>query len=370
MSVSNPLVLPTAQIDFAASTVERADGVISRLSTRELDLIRYLADQQAGQASRERLGVDVFGLHPHSQSRAVDTAMARLRRKLEIDAKSPRNLRTVHGVGYRLMTPGLAPSSTIRPEHTTRTLHLGDRELLLHTGELRASDGVTQLTNQQLRLLTLLADAAPCSVSTTAIARGLGLSLSSRDAVRTAISRTRAAIEPNPRKPRWLVRRPDNTYALTIDPAPRTGLAPLKQLMWRLTEHATSMLGLDDCVLYIRDGNQLVQAAAHGPKSPQPGEIVAPLVLQVGAGVVGAAAATGCAQRVRDTHSDPRYIPDVNPARSELALPILHNGHTVGVLDSESPKLDAYDRNAEAGLASIASLVAAAATDLRAALAA
>jgi two-component system response regulator RegX3 len=37
------------------------------------------------------------------ETRTVDIHMAKLRRKIEIDAKSPRNLITVRGAGYRLI---------------------------------------------------------------------------------------------------------------------------------------------------------------------------------------------------------------------------------------------------------------------------
>ena len=40
------------------------------------------------------------------ETRTVDIHIAKLRRKIEPDAKEPRNLVTVRGAGYRLMTGG------------------------------------------------------------------------------------------------------------------------------------------------------------------------------------------------------------------------------------------------------------------------
>jgi len=44
----------------------------------------------------------VWNLNPETETRAVDNFVMRLRRHLEEDARSPRLLQTVRGVGYRL----------------------------------------------------------------------------------------------------------------------------------------------------------------------------------------------------------------------------------------------------------------------------
>jgi len=59
-------------------------------------------------------------------------------------------------------------------------------------------------------------------------------------------------------------------------------------------------------------------------------------------GIVGTAIATGQPVRVPDVSLDPRYIM-VNPeTRSELAIPMLHQGRVVGVLDLESPQANYF----------------------------
>jgi sigma-B regulation protein RsbU (phosphoserine phosphatase) len=59
-------------------------------------------------------------------------------------------------------------------------------------------------------------------------------------------------------------------------------------------------------------------------------------------GIVGAAIATELPVRVPDVTVDPRYIM-VNPeTRSELAIPMLHQGRVVGVLDLESPQVNYF----------------------------
>jgi sigma-B regulation protein RsbU (phosphoserine phosphatase) len=57
---------------------------------------------------------------------------------------------------------------------------------------------------------------------------------------------------------------------------------------------------------------------------------------------VGAAATLREAVRVPDVTADPRYLM-VNPeTRSELAIPLMHKGKVIGVLDLESPQLNYF----------------------------
>ncbi len=54
-------------------------------------------------------------------------------------------------------------------------------------------------------------------------------------------------------------------------------------------------------------------------------------------GIVGAAVASGQPIRVPDVSRDPRYVCCNAETRSELALPMIHKGNVVGVIDLESP---------------------------------
>lgn len=59
-------------------------------------------------------------------------------------------------------------------------------------------------------------------------------------------------------------------------------------------------------------------------------------------GIVGAAATLREPVLVADVTADPRYLM-VNPeTRSELAIPMMHQGKVIGVLDLESPQLDYF----------------------------
>jgi sigma-B regulation protein RsbU (phosphoserine phosphatase) len=64
----------------------------------------------------------------------------------------------------------------------------------------------------------------------------------------------------------------------------------------------------------------------------------------LGEGLVGYAALHGEPVLVPDVSQDPRYINAVADVRSELAIPLLLKDRCIGVLDLESPELDAFTK--------------------------
>jgi phosphoserine phosphatase RsbU/P len=66
--------------------------------------------------------------------------------------------------------------------------------------------------------------------------------------------------------------------------------------------------------------------------------------IPVGEGLVGYAALHGEPVLVADVAQDPRYINVVQDVRSELAIPLLLKDRCIGVLDLESPELDAFTK--------------------------
>lgn len=81
-----------------------ADDV--QFTRREIEVLQYLAANAARPVPREELLHKVWGYarHLEIETRTVDIHIAKLRRKLERDAKHPRHLLTVRGGGYRLVT--------------------------------------------------------------------------------------------------------------------------------------------------------------------------------------------------------------------------------------------------------------------------
>ncbi|MCB9881762.1 MAG: GAF domain-containing protein [Planctomycetes bacterium] len=132
----------------------------------------------------------------------------------------------------------------------------------------------------------------------------------------------------------------------------------LEGLLWELAHQAGAALGFPDCVLYLVEGNDLVQHAAYGVKNPEGRRILEPLRIRIGRGIVGAVARSGCPENVPDTHLDPRYIHDQFDGRSELTVPIIYEGRVIGVLDSERAEPAGFDDVDEAMCIAVATIVA------------
>jgi DNA-binding response OmpR family regulator len=77
---------------------------------REVEILQYLRAHSERPVSRAELLTRVWGYDRTAEieTRTVDIHIAKLRRKIEPDAKEPRNLVTVRGAGYRLMVDSAA----------------------------------------------------------------------------------------------------------------------------------------------------------------------------------------------------------------------------------------------------------------------
>jgi sigma-B regulation protein RsbU (phosphoserine phosphatase) len=69
------------------------------------------------------------------------------------------------------------------------------------------------------------------------------------------------------------------------------------------------------------------------------------LRIPVGQGITGTAVSTGQPVRVSDTFQDPRYISAIESVKSELAVPLLFRGKSVGVLDIQSRHLNYFTKD-------------------------
>jgi DNA-binding response OmpR family regulator len=65
-------------------------------------MLRLLAEAEGGRVSRERFLDVVWGYGAFPTTRTVDNHIASLRAKIEPDPDSPRWIKTVHSVGYKL----------------------------------------------------------------------------------------------------------------------------------------------------------------------------------------------------------------------------------------------------------------------------
>ncbi len=111
----------------------------------------------------------------------------------------------------------------------------------------------------------------------------------------------------------------------------------IEEVLWDITKNCISKLKLEDCVIYWINSNKsiLTQKAAHGNKKNTEQDIINPIDIPLGKGIVGTVALTGKPEIVADLTKDSRYIVDNIPRLSELAVPIFLNNEVVGVIDSE-----------------------------------
>ena len=103
---------------------------------------------------------------------------------------------------------------------------------------------------------------------------------------------------------------------------------------------------------YLLKGGELVL----GPFQGQ----TACIRIAIGSGVCGTAAETHTILRVPDVTKFKGHIACDSASRSEIVLPMLTaDSHLIGVLDVDSPELDRFDAEDEAGLAEMAKIIAA-----------
>ena len=94
-------------------------------------------------------------------------------------------------------------------------------------------------------------------------------------------------------------------------------------------------------------------------------EVVEHWRVPIGDGIIGAAITTGQAVRVGDVRKDARYLNAVDSVRSELAVPLIARGRTVGVLDIESSQVDYFTPDQQNILTLVASRIGTAVENAR-----
>ena len=100
---------------------------------------------------------------------------------------------------------------------------------------------------------------------------------------------------------------------------------------------------------YFREDDALVL----GPFQGRPACIRIPW----GKGVCGAAAASDSTQRVADVHAFPGHIACDGASNSEIVVPLHRRGEVCGVLDIDSPRLDRFSPEDQAGLEAFAAVL-------------
>ena len=104
--------------------------------------------------------------------------------------------------------------------------------------------------------------------------------------------------------------------------------------------------------IYLVEGDDLVLGPWRGPQATEHVRI------PVGQGVCGAAAASGETEIVDDVNADPRYLACFPSTRSEIVVPISHEGRVVGEIDIDSDRPAAFGEDDRVLLERVALVVA------------
>lgn len=353
-----PLTLVGGTLDFARSRFVREDGAVVQLSARESQVLAYLADHPNQIVSRDALLEEVFEYSALTTSRALDTCVARLRKKVERDPELPEVLFTAHGEGYRLFVGGAGPEATQAPQPTTQPLILSVGALDLGAGHVVRDGERVGLTEQERQLLGLLWRERGRAVESETLARKARLA--SPGAVKNAIFRLRKKLERDASNPDHLLSVSGGAYRFVAEETPAFDPTIHLAALRSLTDYLGLVLGLPDCVAYVRDGDALVQAVAFGPKRDGAG-VKQPLRQRLGEGLVGVAAASGDAIVCPEVRNEPRHLTDpagLAMVRSELAVPVSLRSRRVGVIDLEHPAPNAFGPNHLSTLMSLAAIAA------------
>jgi two-component system, OmpR family, response regulator len=89
----------------AASMEVTVNGAPVALTSNEFALLHALAQRAGRVLAREQLLLLLHGSSDEAFDRSIDVVVSRVRAKIEVDARNPRLLKTIRGVGY-VLTPG------------------------------------------------------------------------------------------------------------------------------------------------------------------------------------------------------------------------------------------------------------------------
>ncbi len=98
--VEGELKAQDVTVDLAGHRAFLGDTELA-LSAKEFDLLRVLVASAGTMVTREELMQEVWGSDPQSSTKALDTHVSWLRRKLGDSTADPRYVSTVRGMGFR-----------------------------------------------------------------------------------------------------------------------------------------------------------------------------------------------------------------------------------------------------------------------------
>jgi phosphoserine phosphatase RsbU/P len=119
-----------------------------------------------------------------------------------------------------------------------------------------------------------------------------------------------------------------------------SSILDVEELLRRAAEQTKRVIDYQILSIMLYDEDQKVFRHRVDVKHGQ--RVQGKLRVAASEGIVGAAAALKEPVLVPDVTADPRYIMANPETRSELAIPMMHKGRVIGVLDLESPQLNYF----------------------------
>ncbi|NGP87589.1 response regulator transcription factor [Fodinibius halophilus] len=98
----NEVDLDPIHVNLKNAVAEHPENGDIELTTREVELIRYLVAHANEPVSRDALLENVWRYEFSTNTRTVDVHISKLRSKIEMHPDDPKYLVTLHGVGYML----------------------------------------------------------------------------------------------------------------------------------------------------------------------------------------------------------------------------------------------------------------------------
>jgi two-component system OmpR family response regulator len=97
-----------ARINFETYEVTVDDKEV-KMTHKELQLLRYFAENEGRVISRQELLAEVWDMSGEMQTRSVDQFVLRLRKIFEQDPARPKHFLTVRDAGYRFISDSRGP---------------------------------------------------------------------------------------------------------------------------------------------------------------------------------------------------------------------------------------------------------------------
>ncbi len=102
---AEPIMIGDVALDRASRRASRLGEPIE-MTTREFDLLMFLAERPDRVVTRAQILDQVWGGDYEGTERTIDNFIGRLRQKIESSPDRPEIIQTVRGVGYRFVFPG------------------------------------------------------------------------------------------------------------------------------------------------------------------------------------------------------------------------------------------------------------------------